>query len=82
LAGMPVPVRPTAKIEGLALLVIEIRPEAASAVLGWNETVKPVPCPAASVSGVGSPEMPKPAPEIATRVIVTVDVPAFDTLMA
>jgi hypothetical protein len=80
-AGTPMPVRLTAKVEGLALLAKEMRPETAPADAGWNETVKVVPCPAARVRGVGSPEIPKPVPEIATLLIVRPDVPTFDTLM-
>ena len=81
-ADMPVPVRLTAIVEGLALLVMEMLPDTAPAEVGRNETVKPVSCPAPSVRGVGSPEMPKPAPETAILVIVISDVPTFETLMA
>jgi hypothetical protein len=56
-AATPVPVRLTVSGEGLALLTIEMLPAAVPVVAGWNETVKLVLAPAATVTGAVSPVM-------------------------
>jgi hypothetical protein len=50
-----VPIRLTVSGEGLALLTIEMLPEAVPVAAGWNITVKLVLPPAATVTGAGNP---------------------------
>jgi hypothetical protein len=62
------------------LLTIEMLPFAAPAVVGENFTPNEAVCPAANVSGVESPVVLNAAPETFAEEIVTLAVPAFESV--
>ena len=75
----PVPVRLTVNGEGLALLTIEMLPEAVPVAAGWNVTVKLVLPPAATVTGAVNPPMLKPVPLTVACEIARSALPVFDS---
>jgi hypothetical protein len=75
----PVPVRLTVNGEGLALLTIEMLPEAVPVAAGWNVTVKLVLPPAATVTGAVNPAMLKPVPLTVACEIARSALPVFES---
>lgn len=79
---MPVPLKPTTRVEFDALLVIDTLPDAAPVVAGLNSAVKVELAPAFSVSGVLKPLSENPVPEIEPFEMVTATLPLFVSVMS
>ena len=76
-AAAPLPERLIVNTEFVAFEVIVMLPLAAPGAVGWNDALKLVLCPAASVRGAVSPLMLNPDPATAACEIVMLDPPVL-----